>query len=71
MNLHLFPHPAGEHPVRATAIALVATKLHGFALATGYLARFVVLSALAFLLVSAPISFREVPYAGTRPSSGA
>ncbi len=71
MNFHPLTHHTGEHPARAAAITLVASRLHTFALASAYLARFVVLSTLAFLLVSAPISFREVPYAGHRPSPGA
>jgi hypothetical protein len=67
MQLHHFP---SSHPVRPTASVQLASYLHSLALTGGFVLRFVALSALACLFVSAPISPREVPHANHRPASG-
>jgi hypothetical protein len=63
--MHIPLHPATHHhTIRSTArdlLALLAAWLHAFALTAGVVIRFVALTVLACLFISAPISFREVP----------
>jgi len=74
--MHIHPlHPATTHPPTRTTIlaplaALLGAWLHAFALAAGVAVRFVALTLLACLFISAPISLREVSHASQRPSSG-
>jgi hypothetical protein len=70
MHTHPFPSSSNPHPLRHAALASAATRLHNLAMGAAYLARFIVLSALAVLLLSSPISVREVPYDHHRPSPG-
>jgi hypothetical protein len=59
-----------SHPARPSASVPSASRLGEFASTAGFLFRFAVLSVIAFLFVSAPISPSEVPHANHRPASG-
>jgi hypothetical protein len=67
-------HLTTSRPSRPSATAQLAARLTAhlreFALTVGYLFRFAVLSVLALLFISAPISPNEVPHAHHRPASG-
>ncbi len=63
-------HLPASHTTRPSATAQVAARLGEFASTAGFLFRFAVLSVIAFVFVSAPISPREVPHANHRPASG-
>jgi hypothetical protein len=67
MQLHHLP---ASHPVHNPVAVKIAARLGEFASTAGFLFRFAVLSVIAFLFVSAPISPSEVPHANHRPASG-
>ncbi len=68
MRIHPFPATHPTHTGHATVMERMSLRLHTMAIAAGFLLRFCALSIIAFLLVSTPLSMREVPYAGHRPS---
>lgn len=72
--MHVHPlHPAtSHHPSRSALrdlLTLLSACLHSVMLAAGLVVRFVTLTVLACLFLSAPISLREVTHASHRPSS--
>ncbi len=59
-----------SHPARPSVALQLAARLGDLASTAGFLFRFAVLSVIAFLFVSAPISPSEVPHVHHRPASG-
>jgi len=74
MHLQPFRSSSSAHPAHNGALAHIVTqtlvRTHAIAVGAGFLVRFALLSVLACLLFTAPISLNEVPYASQRPTSG-